>query len=825
MLSREEELLDSTALLRLRHLLDDDEHRKRLQDRSSASSNAPRNLQEQEYDVDVDVEELHGNIAAEKDGDDRDGEQGGQDWTDPTAAPSSSPTPRPTWMPTEAPTRQGQKYTIMGTTWYDRNANGIRDSNKEVRGLGGDVEFSHAIAGVQINLVECDPTTGREYIRQVGDEDIDTQASTTTAGVDAKGKPQIVQKKNGPGIGMYKIVIMHGLQRHYMIRAKAPAGYKITTGACNDAIPGFACDYSRAIQAVTDEQRFLQTHSKSNTLPKPQAPDPGSFASGLVQQQAKPKNAEDHVPLGITEGRSDRCVYIDREGSVEFPINFGVMREGDSLEVGTNVALVLAFDTNDADTSVAEGGSEEEETNSTAVEGTPPARRGLEERLLEELVRRATVVDETDNGLTRTTRYLLDDKARSSIGTVTAEVLATSLDRRLAKHGVDLDSVDPKDVIIETTRSDSDASATTELAVAMEVKGHYSPPPEIDFDYIVQDSINDDTTTIRRGLREYNGNCRSQKDKLSKGYTESSFSSVVDTSGARRPGGRGGGSPSKSMPKLQGNNLFSVACAQEKVLPPYFETSLKEIEAKDIAEVRFQEVGPVDDVDEGGPLPQWALGPVAANAGLIALLVGAFIFRRAIGPRYVDEFKELNETKEIDKDELKRFGEGDDISVDSAFYSDDEETEETDRDRKMRHKQREKAGVRKAKAASRRSLQHVSSRHASSRSLQQGSNRRVGNLRDSLKRKSSSRRQKKSSRKLAVSRGSDDSASLEKDSNSSNGDADVVAAKEEERRSRKERARLRKAQSQAARTKRGRNQRKGGDNAKLARAQSDAFLT
>jgi hypothetical protein len=34
---------------------------------------------------------------------------------------------------------------MKGVVWYDRNANGERDSNVEVGGMGGDVEWSHGL--------------------------------------------------------------------------------------------------------------------------------------------------------------------------------------------------------------------------------------------------------------------------------------------------------------------------------------------------------------------------------------------------------------------------------------------------------------------------------------------------------------------------------------------------------------------------------------------------------------------------------------------------------------------------------------------------------
>jgi hypothetical protein len=96
----------------------------------------------------------------------------------------------------------------------------------------------------------------------------------------------------------------------------------------------------------------------------------------------------------------------------------------------------------------------------------------------------------------------LGERDRTAIRTVTAEVLAVTLESRLAIHGVNLDAVDPKEVILSESRKsdgardDSASSVGNQLAVTMEIRGHYSPPPDLDFDYIVQDSINRDTASI-----------------------------------------------------------------------------------------------------------------------------------------------------------------------------------------------------------------------------------------------------------------------------------------------------------------------------------------
>ncbi|EJK61011.1 hypothetical protein THAOC_18561 [Thalassiosira oceanica] len=247
---------------------------------------------------------VHDNEASEKDGDDKDGLQGGQGYSDPTLKPTPQPTATPTQYPTRSPTnpptKQGQKYVIMGTTWYDRNANGIRDSNVEVAGLGSDVEFQHAVSGMTVKLIECDPSNGREYIPPEG-EVVETYANVITAGLGGRGEAQIVKRNDSDG--RYKIVVLKGLQRHYYIQVDTPNGFLITTGACNDDVRGFECDYSTAVQEVTSEARALSTDNQRRDL--------NAASAFAVSEAASP------APLGIRSGRSDRCVFVDREGNVE----------------------------------------------------------------------------------------------------------------------------------------------------------------------------------------------------------------------------------------------------------------------------------------------------------------------------------------------------------------------------------------------------------------------------------------------------------------------------------------------------------------------------
>ena len=93
---------------------------------------------------------IHDNVADEFDASNGEGYQGGQDYVPPTT--QSPTTSQPTRSPTSHPTLHGRVNILRGVMWYDRNANGVRDSNVEVTDLGDDVEFSYGVGGIQVQL-------------------------------------------------------------------------------------------------------------------------------------------------------------------------------------------------------------------------------------------------------------------------------------------------------------------------------------------------------------------------------------------------------------------------------------------------------------------------------------------------------------------------------------------------------------------------------------------------------------------------------------------------------------------------------------------------
>jgi len=571
----------------------------------------------------------HGNTASEQDGNDSEGLQGGQNWTSyPTKSPSLTPTQTPTNSPTFQPTLRGLPKTVRGMMWYDANANGVRDSNVH-KDEFNDVEYKFGVGGVFLKLMECDWETKLP----VGGST--TGSTTISAGIGPMGEPMIVSHDLGGGV--YEFVNV-ALEKAYYVEARAPNGFNLTSGVCNDELveqgeldPSWRCDNAAA------------------------------SATGRSGQGS------------INQGRSRECIYVDRTGNVTGTISMGVMQIGDSTPLTTNVAILLNFD----------GSSS-----------------GRARRHLEGLISRATKVstpeEEAESGYKR---YLLNSDDKAAIGGVTAEVVAGSLDARLEANGVQLDAVIPNDVMLGTKEDGSD----NELAVAMQIHGHYTPPPNIDFDYIVQDSINRDTDHIRRSLRDYNEACRDQTSKVvNEGFSVEDFAEIHTMNGALQNRVKG-----KNSPKPMGG-IFRQTCAESKFLPSYFETSLKELKARKVSEVKAELYGDVYVANENRGLASWAIGPVAGFAGMIALLMGVFVFRRALGPRYADKYQEANKTEKVDVDttanamldliakdkEVKRKsrrggGGDDDDSVDSAFYSDADEGEFDDKEKKMRRKRKE----------------------------------------------------------------------------------------------------------------------------------------
>ena len=284
--------------------------------------------------------------------------------------------------------------------------------------------------------------------------------------------------------------------------------------------------------------------------------------------------------MGIASGRSNQCITVGSSGVPNKALNFGALRIGDSKTEKTDVALVLEFD------------------------------QAATSRRLNEMIRGAALLSDVDDF---GARYLLGERDRSAIGSITAEVLASQLDKRLAKNQIILGDVKYQDVVLSRDSEES----KKQMFVSLNVEGRYTPPPELDFEYIVSDSINSGTEMLRRDLMEYNQKCRIQ----------------TTNSGAN-------------------SNVHFAGCTEGKILPAIFETSLSDVSAVKVSDIVFP---PVTYYEQDALAP-WALGPLAAVGGLIALLIGAFVFRRALGPRKVVKYDQLEkadgESKEMLQEDL-----------------------------------------------------------------------------------------------------------------------------------------------------------------------------
>lgn len=177
------------------------------------------------------------------------------------------------------------------------------------------------------------------------------------------------------------------------------------------------------------------------------------------------------------------------------------------------------------------------------------------------------------------------------------------------------------------------------LTVDLEVWGHYPPQLNVDFDYIVQDSINAQTDAIRAELVDYNANCEDQTELVADhGYVMDDFEEIYSnkgvTSNTRMKRER---NAARQQQLLQGEDssttlddavmaaseeveskVFRTACSNEIKLPEYFEESLKTIEATKVEAVTI--------LEEPSATPFTMIGILAAL--MVVMLVGAFfVFR------------------------------------------------------------------------------------------------------------------------------------------------------------------------------------------------------
>ena len=138
-------------------------------------------------------------------------------------------------------------------------------------------------------------------------------------------------------ISSYNLVDIR-VNRSYFIWAKAPEGYLLTGGVCNDDIPGKECPSSSAklFAFGYNRRRFLRgggSNNKNRILQR---------GNTIPSQGGKMATfTENEIELGVTEGRSIRCTTVDRQGMPDSRLDIGAMRGGDIEFASTEVDLKL----------------------------------------------------------------------------------------------------------------------------------------------------------------------------------------------------------------------------------------------------------------------------------------------------------------------------------------------------------------------------------------------------------------------------------------------------------------------------------------------------
>eukprot|EP00804_Cyclotella_cryptica_P000418 CCRYP_020910-RB/>CCRYP_020910-RB protein AED:0.02 eAED:0.02 QI:301/1/1/1/1/1/2/962/712 len=650
---------------------------------------------------------VHCSTSTENDASDAWGTQGGQFWSPPTPGPTTAsptthrPSNAPSLSPSSSqsptgrrpritPTLHDKLFVLRGTIYYDRNANGRRDADVQ-SDLSKDTEFEIGLGGVNLRLVECDLETNSavEQQRKPGggagmnsngsngdkredDDDEDSNwnsySQTISLGYDVLFHPTLADR--GVDGGKYNMIDIK-VNRAYFIQAEAPAGYLFTGGVCNDDIPGWKCpstSIERDTPDAADSIKALQN-------------DRVTYANNFM-------NGGENA-LGLRQGRSIRCVSVNRTGRVDGTLDLGVMKVGDVLLDHTEVRLSL--DLANVENSLVNVTKKDVDQDQTQQQqqGQDGPQEGRQRSLMHSLLSVFSGQSSTDASLLLEERllrhathigngrYLLNEDDRYAIGVVAAEVLASSLDERLAKNMVELDHISPKEVVLTiapkektadndnsgayagesyvasnvhdkgegnnrllrnatTTTNTNSANSnkrpvmnsrnptprrTNRLTVDLEVWGHYPPQLNVDFDYIVQDSINRETEIIREELKDYNTNCDDQTEKVyDHGYLLNDFEEIHSNKGVttnRKRKGPLDEEESEEQVSTEGG-VFRTACSNDVKLPDYFEKSLEEI--------KVTTVGKVLILEEPSETPVLVIGLLVAL--LVVMVIGGFfIFR------------------------------------------------------------------------------------------------------------------------------------------------------------------------------------------------------
>ena len=208
------------------------------------------------------------------------------------------------------------------------------------------------------------------------------------------------------------------VDRSYFIVVRAPEGFLLTGGVCNDAVPEWRCRYSAAdlfFQAYNPDsgrrgrRSMLSRHDYQNLNLRGLARHLLRGSSEPIALGRRGLSYEEDANLGIREGRSERCVSVDRSGFADSLLNVGVLRVGDNQLDATEVEMDLDLD-------------------------GQKASMMLQDRVLRNSVRSI----EMEDGLATFTMLQSD---KDAIGEITAEVLASAIESNLSANGIILDEV------------------------------------------------------------------------------------------------------------------------------------------------------------------------------------------------------------------------------------------------------------------------------------------------------------------------------------------------------------------------------------------------
>ena len=126
-------------------------------------------------------------------------------------------------------------------------------------------------------------------------------------------------------------------EKSYFVYLSAPPGYSFSEGVCNDNVTGHECPHTSASVFAYNyrKHRFLLRGSDSRRLQR--SPPPTDAAGNGILEPT-----EDELELGVTEGRSIKCVAVDRSGMPDGRIDVGVFRKVRVCIVSyVNYSLVL----------------------------------------------------------------------------------------------------------------------------------------------------------------------------------------------------------------------------------------------------------------------------------------------------------------------------------------------------------------------------------------------------------------------------------------------------------------------------------------------------